>query len=364
MGSGYRKIVDFITSYGTVTAVGVEGTGSYGAELARTLRGEGLTVLEVNRPNRAARRLKGKVRSAGRLRSRQVGTRRPDDSRSRRPRTGPLNACGSSRSGRASALKARTAAINQIKGAPRFSPGQIRAKYRALATSSADSCPAAHETFGHMADPEYVTLLTLKALGSPMPVLATEIAAADAALKEILDAYAPMLCDLPGVGTDVASQLLITVGDNPDRSGERGPVRFTRRRRPGASLIRQDNPPPAQQGRGPQRQSCLAIRLSWSGMGSCQRTKEYVAKRTVGGQEQTRNHALPQTLRSPGDLPSDHQPPGRTRQLRPPPHRTSTRLHHNDRQPANLVNGFPSFRLLERGHPPQRCPRNAPTGNG
>ena len=60
VGSGYRKIVDFITSYGTVTAVGVEGTGSYGAELARALRGEGLTVLEVNRPNRAARRLKGK----------------------------------------------------------------------------------------------------------------------------------------------------------------------------------------------------------------------------------------------------------------------------------------------------------------
>ena len=56
VGSGYRKIFDFITSYGTVAAVGVEGTGSYGAELVRTLRGEGLTVLEVNRPNRAARR--------------------------------------------------------------------------------------------------------------------------------------------------------------------------------------------------------------------------------------------------------------------------------------------------------------------
>ncbi|UKA75066.1 IS110 family transposase [Arthrobacter sp. FW306-07-I] len=46
VGSGYRKIVDFITNYGTVTAVGVEGTGSYGAELARTLRAAGLTVLE------------------------------------------------------------------------------------------------------------------------------------------------------------------------------------------------------------------------------------------------------------------------------------------------------------------------------
>nr|WP_284977238.1 hypothetical protein [Arthrobacter sp. efr-133-TYG-104] len=45
VGSGYRKSIDFITSYGTVTAIGVEGTGSYGAELARALRSE--------RPHRA-----------------------------------------------------------------------------------------------------------------------------------------------------------------------------------------------------------------------------------------------------------------------------------------------------------------------
>ncbi|WP_345035077.1 hypothetical protein [Arthrobacter methylotrophus] len=30
VGSGYRKILEFITSHGTVTALGVEGTGSYG----------------------------------------------------------------------------------------------------------------------------------------------------------------------------------------------------------------------------------------------------------------------------------------------------------------------------------------------
>ncbi|MET3934597.1 hypothetical protein ABIE00_002643 [Arthrobacter sp. OAP107] len=32
-----------------------------------------------------------------------------------------------------------------------------------------------------------------------------------------MDTFAPMLYDMPGVGTDVASQLLVTVGDNPDR---------------------------------------------------------------------------------------------------------------------------------------------------
>ncbi|MHA7221209.1 IS110 family transposase [Arthrobacter sp. RHLT1-20] len=59
-GSGYRAITDYITRYGPVIAVGVEGTGSYGAELARVLAKEGFHVEEVNRPNRQFRRLHGK----------------------------------------------------------------------------------------------------------------------------------------------------------------------------------------------------------------------------------------------------------------------------------------------------------------
>jgi hypothetical protein len=92
VGSGYRKIVDFITSYGTVTAVGVEGTGSYGAEIARTLRGEGLCVLEVNRPNRAARRLKGKSDPLDAYQAAQ-SVLDGRTNRSPRPKTAPLNAC-------------------------------------------------------------------------------------------------------------------------------------------------------------------------------------------------------------------------------------------------------------------------------
>ncbi|WP_181038648.1 transposase [Arthrobacter sp. ZGTC131] len=112
-GSGYWKIVDFITSYGTVTAVGVEGTGSYGAELARTLRGEGLTVLEVNRPNRAARRLKGKSDPLDAYQAAQSVL----DGRSTsipKAKDGPVECLRILRAGRTSAVKARTAAINQI----------------------------------------------------------------------------------------------------------------------------------------------------------------------------------------------------------------------------------------------------------
>src|SRR5660397_288197 len=60
VGSGYREIAEYITQCGPVVAVGIEGTGSYGAELTRVLTQDGFTVKEVNRPNRQARRLHGK----------------------------------------------------------------------------------------------------------------------------------------------------------------------------------------------------------------------------------------------------------------------------------------------------------------
>ncbi|MHB1718847.1 MAG: IS110 family transposase, partial [Acidimicrobiales bacterium] len=46
--------------FGELAKVGVEGTGAYGAGLARHLATEGVEVVEVNRPNRQARRRRGK----------------------------------------------------------------------------------------------------------------------------------------------------------------------------------------------------------------------------------------------------------------------------------------------------------------
>lgn len=281
VGSGYRKIVDFITSYGTVTAVGVEGTGSYGAELARTLRTAGLTVLEVNRPNRAARRLRGK---SDPLDAYQAAKSVLDGRTTSVPKAkdGPVECLRILRAGRASAMKARTAAINQIKGLLVSAPDKLRAKYRAMATSALITALQRTRPSGHTADPEYITLLTLKALATRCQSLAAEIATADAALHEIIDAYAPMLCDLPGVGTDVASQLLVTVGDNPDRLGNEAQF---------ASLVGVA-PVPASSGkttrhrlsRGGDRNANHALyQVVLVRMASCQRTKDYVAKRTAEG---------------------------------------------------------------------------------
>ena len=93
---------------------GVEGTGSYGAALTRHLRRHGITVIEVNRPDRAARRRHGKTDTvdavaAARavLSGRATGTAKTDD--------GPVEMLRMFRLARASAVKARTQAINQLK---------------------------------------------------------------------------------------------------------------------------------------------------------------------------------------------------------------------------------------------------------
>jgi transposase len=57
---GYRQLMTWLASFGTVVKVGVEGTGSYGAGLAVVLREQGTPVVEVDRPDRRARRRKGK----------------------------------------------------------------------------------------------------------------------------------------------------------------------------------------------------------------------------------------------------------------------------------------------------------------
>ncbi len=59
-GAGYRQLLAWMRRNGEVVRVGVEGTGSYGAGLARHLAGEAVEVVEVNRPNRQARRRRGK----------------------------------------------------------------------------------------------------------------------------------------------------------------------------------------------------------------------------------------------------------------------------------------------------------------
>jgi transposase len=58
--AGYRQLLRWLNQHGPVRQVGVEGTGAYGAGLARFLRGHGIVLVEVDRPDRKGRRTHGK----------------------------------------------------------------------------------------------------------------------------------------------------------------------------------------------------------------------------------------------------------------------------------------------------------------
>jgi transposase len=216
VGSGYRKIIEFITGFGPVIGAGVEGTGSYGAELTRTLSKEGIQVLEVMRPNRQGRRLKGKSdpldayqAAESVLAGRATATPKARD--------GAVEALRVLRTERSSAMRARVAVMTQVQNLLISAPEPLRASYRSLGSAALMAVLEKTRPRGSLSEPANATALVLKRLAVRYRHLHQELALIDAELDAIITIHAPMLRDLHGVGTEVASQLLVTVGDNPER---------------------------------------------------------------------------------------------------------------------------------------------------
>jgi transposase len=59
-GAGYVQLLDWLVGFGQLLLVGIEGTGAYGSGLAAHLRQAGVGMVEVDRPDRKARRWQGK----------------------------------------------------------------------------------------------------------------------------------------------------------------------------------------------------------------------------------------------------------------------------------------------------------------
>ena len=110
---GYAALLGWGRRFGTVDRIGVEGTGSYGAGLARWLRAHGQLVIEVDRPDRAARRRQGKaddLDAHAAARAVQAGTATSQP----KAGDGTVEMIRSLRLARRSAVKARTQAANQL----------------------------------------------------------------------------------------------------------------------------------------------------------------------------------------------------------------------------------------------------------
>jgi transposase len=214
-GAGYRELETWLRSHGTVVAVGVEGTGAYGAELARTLAQAGLRIIEVDRPDRRTRRKQGKAdpidayaAATAVTAGRATGTPKT--------RAGIVEAIRALRVPHRSAVKARTQAINQARQLLVTAPEAVRAALRDRSPADLARACARLRPAG-LSDPTGATKAALRRLGRRILVLSEEIDELTTALADLTARAAPDLIALKGVGPDVAGQLLATAGDNPDR---------------------------------------------------------------------------------------------------------------------------------------------------
>jgi transposase len=212
--AGYAAAIRFLTSLGQVERIGVEGTASYGAGFTRTLTAAGIEVVEVTRAVKSTRRLKGKsdpldAYSAARTALAGDGLATPKDDT-----TAGLRALHIARR---SAVKHRTAAINQIKAMVVSAPDTVREKYRGLTTLRMIEAIARCRPDAQ-ADPWAQSVLTAaKMLAQRVQFLETQAEALEAQIDAFVAEANPGLRAAYGVGSDTAAQLMITAGANPHR---------------------------------------------------------------------------------------------------------------------------------------------------
>jgi transposase len=279
--AGYAQLLAWLVGFGRLVAVGVEGTGSYGKGLARHLHGAGVSAVEVNRPDRRERRRVGKsdpldayAAAEAVLAQRATVTPKTGD--------GPVEAIRVLHATRAGAVKARTAAANQLRAVLVTAPAALRELLQPLGPAALiEACtrlrPAAAD--------DVVTAKTkhaLRALARRHRTLSQEITDLETHLHPLIAHACPDLLAIHGVGPETAAQLLITAGDNPDRLATSAAF----------AALCGVAPVPASSGktnrhrlsRGGDRQANRALYIIiCSRLASCARTKAYRDRRQAEG---------------------------------------------------------------------------------
>lgn len=280
--AGYAQLWDWLCARGQVVAVGVEGTSSYGAGLARHLLGQEVRVVEVNRPDRGTRRRQGKSDPIDALmaaRSVLAGTAATTP----KTTTGIIESIAVLRSGRRSAVKARTAAMNSLRAHLLTAPAQLREQLAPLGKKALiGACARLRPDRSRLDDPAQAVKATLRSLARRWQALDQEISDIDADLAPLVDQACPALVAEPGIGTQTAAQLLVTAGGNLDRMHTDASF----------AALCGASPIPASSGRtdrhrlnrgGDRRGNHALHQIIINRMKHHQPTRDYIARRTADG---------------------------------------------------------------------------------
>ena len=280
--SGFVALHAWLVGFGSLDRVGVEGTGAYGAGLARYLRGRDLQVIEVDRANRQLRRRAGKSDTIDAIEA------------ARAVLSGRASGLSKSADGNVEAIRAlliakrsgretRIRCLNQIRHLGFTAPDTLRERLRGVPRKRLARCVATlRPTVG--SDPVlFATKLALRTLGRQVLDLEEAARGLDATLGQLVRTTAPSLLELDGVGIDTAAILLVAAGDNATRV----------RSEAAWANLRGVAPLPATSGkrterhrlnRGGNRQANHALwRIVFTRMSSDDRTRAYVTRRIAEG---------------------------------------------------------------------------------
>ena len=213
--AGYGDLLSWLTGFGDLALVGVEGTGSYGAGLARYLAAARVRVVEVDRADRQDRH-----RRASPIRWMRSARRGPPcpDGRPGAPkgRDGAVEAIRALMVAKRSARNERTQAINQARSLIVTGPDELRARFaRHSAVALAEGIAALRPRPGDAAG--YAVRIALRELGRRAEFLDGQLERLDDLIVPLVTARAPGLLSLYGVGPDTAALLLVAAGDHPER---------------------------------------------------------------------------------------------------------------------------------------------------
>lgn len=278
---GYEELLGWVQQFGDLKRAGIEGTASYGAGLTRFLQAKGITVIEVNRPNRMRRRSRGKsdptdAESAARAVLSEDANSVP------KAQSGLAEALRMLNVARRSAVKGKTQAVNQLRALLVSAPQSIR---EAALKAKPEQCIAACMELdcGDEKNPVMASLkTTLRLLARRWSALHEELKELDQHLGRLTKMAAPRLLERFGVGPQTAATLLITAGDNPTRL----------RNEAALAALCGVSPLQASSGktnrhrlnRGGDRQANNALwTIAMVRMRGDARTREYVARRTGEG---------------------------------------------------------------------------------
>lgn len=212
---GYLQLLTWAKSFGYLRRAGVEGTGTYGAGLTRVLRDHDIDVSEVNRPDRAKRRLQGKsdptdAESAARAVLSGTATAIP------KTQSGAAEAMRAVSVARRSAVKAKTQAINQLRALLISSPQDVRERLWSVKPAECIERCVRLRSLGATTILQTLTM-TLRLMAKRWLALAEEIKELDAMLEKLTSKHAKRLREQFGIGPQTAAILVAVAGDNPER---------------------------------------------------------------------------------------------------------------------------------------------------